>query len=94
MSQPVDAPEHAAHVPGATPGAHTPAEAPVPAHGHASEHAHPAPAMPGVPFSERQIDQFDADDSNAGRAIGKMLATFFLYTVIVMALVSWWTLTR
>ena len=58
--------------------------------------AHP-PATAEVaasPFTERQIDQFDADDGDAGRAIGKMLATFFLYTVIVMSLVAWWTFTR
>jgi hypothetical protein len=45
-------------------------------------------------FTEQQIDQFDADDGDAGRAIGRMLASFFLYTVIVMSLVAWWTLTR
>jgi hypothetical protein len=47
-----------------------------------------------VPFDERQIEQFDADDGDAARAIGKMLASFFLYTVIVMSLVAWWTLSR
>ena len=43
---------------------------------------------------QRQIEQFDADDGDAGRAIGKMLASFFLYTVIVMLIVAWWTFTR
>jgi hypothetical protein len=45
----------------------------------------------GGPFSEQQIEQFEEDDGDAGRAIGKMLATFFFYTVIAMSLVAWWT---
>jgi hypothetical protein len=53
-----------------------------------------AVAVPEMPFTERQIDQFDADDGDAGRAIGKMLATFFLYTVIVMLGVGYWTFKR
>jgi hypothetical protein len=42
-------------------------------------------------FTEQQIEQFEEDDGDAGRAIGKMLATFFLYTLIVMSIVGWWT---
>jgi hypothetical protein len=64
---------------------------------HAAEGHSPAAAavaVPAVPFSERQIEQFDTDDGDAGRAIGKMLATFFLYTVIAMSIVAWWTFTR
>ena len=53
-----------------------------------------AVAVPAVPFTEKQIDQFDADDGDAGRAIGKMLALFFLYTVIVMSGVGYWTFKR
>jgi hypothetical protein len=53
-----------------------------------------AVAVPAVPFSEKQIDQFDADDGDAGRAIGKMLALFFLYTVVVMSGVGYWTFKR
>ena len=53
-----------------------------------------AVAVPAVPFTEQQIDQFDADDGDAGRAIGKMLALFFLYTVIVMSGVGYWTFKR
>lgn len=81
MSEQVPAAEHAAesHVPSAAPVAATLA-APV--------------AVAEEPFTEQQIDQFDADDGDAGRAIGKMLATFFLYTVIVMLGVAWWTFTR
>jgi hypothetical protein len=53
-----------------------------------------AVAAPASPFTERQIEQFDTDDGDAGRAIGKMLATFFLYTVIVTLIVAWWTFKR
>ena len=42
-------------------------------------------------FNQAEIEQFDADDTVAGRAIGKMLSWFFLYTVIVMSLAAWWT---
>jgi hypothetical protein len=45
----------------------------------------------GGPFNEQQVEQFEEDDGDAGRAIGKMLALFFLYTVIVMSGVAWWT---
>lgn len=61
-----------------------------------SEHPAPAPEAP-VPFTSSQIKQFDADDAQAGAAIGKMLSIFFFYTVIVMAISSlatyWWTQT-
>ncbi len=53
-----------------------------------------AVAVPAAPFSQQQIDQFDTDDGDAGRALGKMLATFFFYTVIVTLIVAWWTFTR
>jgi hypothetical protein len=58
-----------------------------------SEEAH-APVShvePGALFTDQQIEQFEEDDGDAGRAIGKMLATFFLYTVIAMSGVAWWT---
>jgi hypothetical protein len=64
---------------------------------HAADVHSPATAVaevPAVPFSEQQIEQFDTDDGDAGRAIGKMLATFFLYTVIAMSCVAVWTFTR
>jgi hypothetical protein len=66
-------------------------------HASATAEMHPpaaAVATPELPFSERQIDQFDADDGDAGRAIGKMLALFFLYTIIAMSGVAWWTYHR
>ncbi len=47
---------------------------------------HDDPPSPGEggPFSEQQIEQFEEDDGDAGRAIGKMLANLFFYTVIAM----------
>ncbi|MEZ6059164.1 MAG: hypothetical protein R3C19_02265 [Planctomycetaceae bacterium] len=42
-------------------------------------------------FSDVEIEQFDADDVVAGSAIGKMLSLLFLYTVLAMSLVAWWT---
>ena len=46
---------------------------------------------PAMPFDREDLAQFDSDDISAGRAIGKMLAFFFLYTVVVMSLAAWWT---
>jgi hypothetical protein len=45
----------------------------------------------GGPFTDQQVEQFEEDDGDAGKAIGKMLALFFLYTVIAMSGVAWWT---
>ena len=42
-------------------------------------------------FTPAERSQFDRDDTDAGRAIGKMLSLFFLYTVIVMSICAWWT---
>jgi hypothetical protein len=63
---------------------------------HAADVHQPATtvAVPAEPFTEQQIEQFDTDDGDAGRAIGKMLATFFVYTVIATSLVAWWTFMR
>ncbi|MBL8817974.1 MAG: hypothetical protein JNL58_18255 [Planctomyces sp.] len=58
---------------------------------HTAEHASDAHAATAPLFSAVEIEQFEADDVTAGRAIGKMLSSLFLYTVIVMSLVSWWT---
>jgi hypothetical protein len=54
--------------------------------------------LPGAPeeslFTDQEIKELDADDGDAGRSLGKMLASFFLYTVIVMLLVALWTVRR
>ncbi len=42
-------------------------------------------------FSPRDVDTFSDDDTVAGGAIGKMLALFFLYTVIAMTISAVWT---
>lgn len=42
-------------------------------------------------FSVAEVEQFTDDDTTAGRAIGKLLSALFLYTVLAMTLVIWWT---
>ena len=42
-------------------------------------------------FDKAQLKFFDSEDTHAGAAIGKMLSLFFLYTVVAMALVAYWT---
>ena len=42
-------------------------------------------------FSAVEIEQFGADDVQAGGAIGKMLSALFFYTVIAMGIAGWWT---
>jgi hypothetical protein len=42
-------------------------------------------------FTAIEVQQFEADDVVAGSAIGKMLSLLFLYTVLAMSFVSWWT---
>lgn len=76
-----------------TTSTHTIAEG---AHSHspAAEHAAHAAATSEQAkelFTKGELQQFDADDDMAGGTIGKMLALFFLYTVIVMTVVAWWT---
>lgn len=45
-----------------------------------------------ISFSDEELEQFKADDAAAGRAIGKILSTLFIYTAIIMLIVIWWTL--
>ncbi len=53
---------------------------------------HAAPAdQPKELFSSVELREFDAADTEAGRAIGKMLCILFIYTVIAMSVVSAWT---
>lgn len=56
-----------------------------------SEHGHAAPVPLNEAFDPKEIESFDSDDTQAGRAIGKMLSWFFLYTIIVMSLAAYWT---
>ena len=56
-----------------------------------SADTHPTPAAPDEMFDKTDLRFFDAEDGHAGSVIGKMLALFFLYTVVVMAMVAYWT---
>ncbi|MEZ6123836.1 MAG: hypothetical protein R3C49_11745 [Planctomycetaceae bacterium] len=51
---------------------------------------HAAPSDSSL-FSPVEVEQFQADDVEAGSAIGKMLSALFLYTVLAMSFVAWWT---
>lgn len=42
-------------------------------------------------FTNSELREFEADDAVAGRAIGKMLSILFIYTVIAMSIVVFWT---
>ena len=61
-----------------------------------SDNAHPvdSPATPEL-FAAAEIRQFEEADTEAGTHIAKMLATLFLYTVLVMglstAITIYWT---
>lgn len=54
-----------------------------------SDNAHPvdipSPATPEL-FAAAEVQQFEEADAEAGSHIAKMLATLFLYTVLVMGL--------
>jgi len=57
-----------------------------------TEHAAGADADQAPLFNREELAGFDTDDRAAGRAIGMMLAVFFLYTVIATGYVAYWTL--
>ena len=42
-------------------------------------------------FDKADLRQFEADDVTAGSAICKMLSLLFIYTLIAMSCVSYWT---
>lgn len=42
-------------------------------------------------FTDEELMQFEADDQSAGSSIAKILATLFVYTVLAMLIVGWWT---
>ena len=58
------------------------------------EHAEETPEPFDDHFQRVDIEQFSEDDTAAGSAIGKMLALFFFYTIIVMSLSAWWTFSQ
>jgi hypothetical protein len=43
-------------------------------------------------FSRADVRQFDSDDAEAMRRIGKILTTLFIYTLVAMSIVIWWSL--
>lgn len=42
------------------------------------------------PFDRSDINDFRADDKEAGSNIGKLLIAFFCYSLLAMAFVTWW----
>ena len=42
-------------------------------------------------FDRQEVEEFGNDDGQAITVIGKMLVSFFLYSLIVMLLVGLWT---
>ena len=48
--------------------------------------SHNAPASADPIFDAADVEQFTADDTEAGQAICKMLSMFFAYTLAVMIL--------
>lgn len=51
------------------------------------------PDRPAKPrFSREELRQFESDDAEAGRRIGKILTSLFVYTLIAMSVVIWWSL--
>lgn len=56
-----------------------------------AESQHAAAEVPAEPFAPAELRQFEADDITAGKAIGKMLSLLFIYTLVAMSIVVWWT---
>lgn len=42
-------------------------------------------------FTREELHQFAADDTEAGGRIGKILSALFIYTLVAMSIVTWWT---
>ncbi|MDA1163253.1 MAG: hypothetical protein O3B13_09140 [Planctomycetota bacterium] len=51
----------------------------------------PSAVAPEPLFSKADIREFESEDSSAGRIICKMLSILFIYTLIAMSIVSYWT---
>ncbi|MGZ0172283.1 MAG: hypothetical protein ACKVHE_22305 [Planctomycetales bacterium] len=56
----------------------------------ATEAAAPA-ETPEPLFSNADLREFESEDVAAGRIICKMLSILFIYTLIAMSIVSFWT---
>jgi hypothetical protein len=44
-------------------------------------------------FDRREVANFSSDDGHAVSVIGKMLVGFFFYSLLIMLLVTLWTMT-
>ncbi len=42
-------------------------------------------------FNRDELRQFESDDQDAGRRIGKILSALFVYTIVAMSVAVWWT---
>lgn len=51
------------------------------------------PAYHEPDFDRREVQQFGSDDGEAVTVIGKLLVSFFLYSLLVMLAVGFWTWT-
>ena len=58
---------------------------------HAESHGEHGPIAPEMKFEPTDLEQFDTDDQQAGKAIGIMLSLFFVYTILAMSIAAWWT---
>lgn len=42
-------------------------------------------------FTDEELSEFQSDDRTAGRSIAKILTMLFIYTMMAMSVVIWWT---
>ncbi|MFN9721148.1 MAG: hypothetical protein ACK58L_20820 [Planctomycetota bacterium] len=56
-----------------------------------SDAAHSTVSEDSQLFTPVEVEEFASDDVKAGSAIGIMLSALFLYTIVAMAISSWWT---
>ena len=42
-------------------------------------------------FNDQDLKDFDADDVDAGKTLGRLLSFFFMYTIIAVGMVCWFT---
>jgi hypothetical protein len=66
----------------------------IPAGHEAHAPAAGATAVASPEFDRRELTMFGKDDGHAVTVIGKMLVGFFFYSLLVMAGVAMWTMSR
>ena len=52
---------------------------------------HVAVTAPEQLFTKDDLNEFVSEDVAAGRIICKMLSILFIYTIVAMSIVSYWT---